>query len=198
MPPMRAAHSSDAACVPRCGEPIVNRGADLAALNRRLPRTVMTGHEQQDAVAARDRFFELAVDCAPCRVQVHPVQIENTVGFDGTRAEPPVPAAVERRSRPWPLHRHRLGLRNHSAHRRRSVRLVLLFSPFGDRSLSRERRNSGRHPRPERGLFRAEGSHAPRRPSAEAARPGRTPTFRRRSPSLPDRRPRRCRSGSAP
>jgi hypothetical protein len=45
------------------GEPVVNGGPDLAALDRRLARTVMTRNQEKHAFAARDRQVDAAVDC---------------------------------------------------------------------------------------------------------------------------------------
>ena len=52
------------------------------ALDRRLAGPMMAGDEQHDAVAARDRLLERAVDRAPGAVEVHAVKVEDAVGLD--------------------------------------------------------------------------------------------------------------------
>src|SRR5690348_1143414 len=88
--------------VPRSGKPIVHRGPDASARNRRLARPMMAGNEQDNAVAGVNGMLETAVDAAPRGVERHPVQIKHPVGLGRARAEPPVPACVERVPEPWP------------------------------------------------------------------------------------------------
>src|SRR3954447_16395017 len=96
MPPVRPTDGSNARCVPRSGKPVVDRCADAPALDRRLPRPMMPGNEQDDAVARINRLLENAVDRAPRFVECHPVEVEPPVKLGRARAEPPVPARVER------------------------------------------------------------------------------------------------------
>jgi hypothetical protein len=96
VPPVRPANRRDVACVPRRRKPVVNRRADRASPDRRLPRAMMAGDQQENAVAARDRLLERAIDCTPGAVETHPVKIYDPVGLDRAAAKSPVPAAVER------------------------------------------------------------------------------------------------------
>jgi hypothetical protein len=76
---MSATHGGDTIGVARDGEPVVNRCADRPAPDWRLTRTVMTGDEQKDAVAACDRLLESAIDRVPRGVEGHSVQVEHPV-----------------------------------------------------------------------------------------------------------------------
>ena len=73
----------------------MDRGADSAALDRRVAGAVVAGDQKEDPLAGRDRPLERAVDCPPRRVEVHSVEVEHSVGLDRAAAQPPVPAAVE-------------------------------------------------------------------------------------------------------
>ena len=66
----------------RCRQPVVNRGADAAPLDRRLAGPVMAGDQQHHAFAARDRLLKAAIDGRPRRVEIHPVQIEHAIRLD--------------------------------------------------------------------------------------------------------------------
>jgi hypothetical protein len=79
---MGTANGCDIGRVARGGEPVVDRCADPAALDRRLSGTVMAGDQQNDALAASNCLLEAPVDCAPCGVEVHPMEVEHSVGLD--------------------------------------------------------------------------------------------------------------------
>jgi len=55
----------------------------------------MAGDEEHEAVAARHRSVELAVDRPPGAVEAQSVKIDDPVRRDATGAETLVPAAVE-------------------------------------------------------------------------------------------------------
>ena len=195
---MRTADSSDRRRVARRCKPVMNGGADLAALDRRLPGPMMAGNHQQDSIAACNRLFETAIDRRPRGIEVHPVQIEHAVGLDPSAAELPVPAAVER----LVGDRHGLGPRRRSrwrrSRRRRGACFSRRFSPFLTDSFPRQRADGGRDARPQLGFVRAERAHGRLRPSESGSALRRSPTCRRRSPPPPDPTPRRYRSGWRP
>src|SRR4051794_34499941 len=95
MAPVRAAHGSNARRVPRSGKPVVDRGPNAPARDRRLAWPMMAGNEQDNAVAAVNRLLENAVDRAPRGVERHPMQVEDPVRLGRARAEPAVPTRVE-------------------------------------------------------------------------------------------------------
>ena len=196
-----APDGGDAAGVARGGQPVVDRGADLAPLDRRLAGPMMAGDQQHHAVAARDRLLERRgrSRARPCPGSC-PCRSRTRSGSTAPAAQPPVPGPVQR-----PLgDRHRL--------RRRACggglalqalaangRFALQLQPPLERSASRAQRpDRRRDPRPQLRFFRAERAHGRRRPWAPGSAPGRSPTCRRRSPPPPARRPRRCRSGWGP
>ena len=199
MAPMCPANRRDAAGMARCREPVVDRRADLAALDRRLARTMVSGNQQNDPVAASDGGLQAAVDRPPCLVEIHAVQIEDSVRIHRARCQAAIPASIQRQTWPWPWRRsfqprpHR-----HSRRRRRRRFRRLFFRRLGWLLFARERLDRGRHPRPQRGLFRAERPHGPPHPWAAGSAPRPNLTCRPRSRLLPDRRPRKCRSGSVP
>jgi hypothetical protein len=82
MSAMSSTNGGDAAGVARGRQPVVNRGADLPALHRRLAGTVMAGDEQHDPVAPRDRQLEQVVDCIPCLVEIVAVKVEHAIRLD--------------------------------------------------------------------------------------------------------------------
>jgi hypothetical protein len=102
MSPVSASNGGNSRCMTRCREPVVDRGADLAALDRRLSRAMMTGDQQHDALAAGDGVAKPAVDRPPRAVEGHAVEVEDSVGLDNAVTQPPVPAAVERVARNRP------------------------------------------------------------------------------------------------
>ena len=74
----------------------MHRSADLPALNGRLANALVTRDQQQHPIAARDRLFQPTIDRAPGGVEIHPVKIEDPVGLDIARSQPPVPAPIQR------------------------------------------------------------------------------------------------------
>jgi hypothetical protein len=64
------------------GKPVVHRGADAPALDRRVAGAMMAGNQKQDAIASVDGSFERAVDRLPGLIEVHSVQIERPIGLD--------------------------------------------------------------------------------------------------------------------
>jgi hypothetical protein len=95
MAPVSAADRSDRAGVARCRKPLMNGGADLTALDRRIARTMVAGDQEHDALTAGDCLLEAAVDAMPCVVERQAVEIEHAIGLDGARTQPPVPARIE-------------------------------------------------------------------------------------------------------
>ncbi len=61
----------------------MNRGADPAALDRRLARPMMTGDEEDDALIPRDRLLQATVDGLPRGVEGQAVKVEDPLGLDG-------------------------------------------------------------------------------------------------------------------
>ena len=71
-------------------------GPDRAAADGRLSRALVTRDEQEDAISALYRLVESVIDCAPCSVEGHAVQVDGAVRLESTVAEPTVPCAIER------------------------------------------------------------------------------------------------------
>ena len=168
MAPVSAADGGDLRRMAGGLQPVVNRGADLASLNGRLTRAMMSGDQEHDAVAAVNRPLEDVVDRLPGTVESHSVKIERTVRLDLSGPEPAVPTRVECRPGVWSS-RRRLKWKSGRAtlNDRRGGGLRLLVRPLRLRSLlARQRRDGGRYARPEFCLFRAERTHAPPCPSA--------------------------------
>src|SRR4051794_36371845 len=91
----------------RGGPPVVDGGAELAALDGRLAGAMMPSDQQQNAVTPRDRLLQTEVDRRPGAVQVQSVKVEDTVGLGAPGGKLPVPAAVEGLVGDW----HGFGLR---------------------------------------------------------------------------------------
>jgi hypothetical protein len=199
--PVSSANRGDPGGVARRGEPVVDRGADPATLNRRLARPVMAGDQQNDPDAVRNRPIEAEIDRPPRGLEVHAVKIEDAVRFDRAVAKPPVPAAVERRAR---CRANRLGRRLRPSGARtlngglRLSQLLRCFSDLRFSRSSRQRPDRGRHPAPQIRFLRAEGAHARPSPWGSGSAPRHCPTCRRRLLPPPNRRPKKCRSGSGP
>jgi hypothetical protein len=204
---MSPAHRRDAARMTGNGKPIVNRRADLAALNRRLARPVMSRNQQDQPFARFARPFQRRVYRTPRAVEIHSMQIDHAVGLKPSGPQLPVPGAVERRSGVNRPRRGRLSFRNPNRwrfHGRR--RNTLLWSrALGVLRPARQRPDACCHPSPKLSLVRAEVSRhsrglcgAQRCPSARGPAPRQRRTCRQQ-PALPPRpRPNRCRSGSGP
>src|SRR5437868_12336970 len=69
MATMRAAHRGDRGRMARDREPVMNRGADPAALDRRIAGAMMAGDQQDDPRAVRNRALQRAVDRGPGAVE---------------------------------------------------------------------------------------------------------------------------------
>ena len=93
---MRTPDRGDVRGMARCSEPVVNRGADAAALDRRIAGAMVASDQQHEAVAARDGGLEGSVDRSPGGIEAHPMQIEHAVRLDRAAPKPLVPAAVQR------------------------------------------------------------------------------------------------------
>lgn len=75
-------------------QPVVDRGADPTALDRRLAAPLMPGNQKHDAISGVDRLLERSVDRFPRPVEVMAVKVERPVGLEVPCPQPPVPAAV--------------------------------------------------------------------------------------------------------
>jgi hypothetical protein len=96
---MTSMRSADGRNPPRVAggrEPVMNGSADLAALDGRLPWTVVASDQQDHAISAFDCALQPSVNRLPCAVEVHAVKVEDPVGLDCTGAETSVPVAIER------------------------------------------------------------------------------------------------------
>ena len=78
---MSAANGRDFGRMTRGREPVVNRGADPAALHGRSTGTVVAGNQQEDTLAGGNRSLERAIDRVPGGIEAHSVQIEHPVGL---------------------------------------------------------------------------------------------------------------------
>jgi hypothetical protein len=82
MTPVSPANRCDFPRVARCGEPVVDRGPDLAALHRRVARPVMARDQEHDALAASDRLLQPSVDRGPSRIEGQTMEIEHPIRLD--------------------------------------------------------------------------------------------------------------------
>src|SRR4051812_3271687 len=98
MTPVRCSNGRDPGCMTRGRKPVVNRRANLAALHRWFPWTMMTCDQKEDPFATTDRLIEVVVDRLPGAIQIHAVQVEGPVGVNRSGAKPAIPGAVERRA----------------------------------------------------------------------------------------------------
>lgn len=196
---MGAPNGSDIARVARGCEPVVNGSPDPAALDWWLTATVMSRDQQHDAIAARNRLGEPAVDRGPGSVEIHPVKIEHAVRLDRAAAQLSVPAAVERllANRHGPDWARRSRLRD--GVNRSKARPDLMVSSWNMRELpARQRPNGGGDTSPQLCFLRAEGAHLPPRSWGPGSMPRPMPTCRRRSRPPLRQRPRRYRIYSGP
>ena len=81
--------------------------ADLASSHRRLAGALMTRDQQDDSLATGKGALQSLVDRPPGAVQIHSMKVEDSVGFDRTRAKSLVPAAVQGRPDPGARNRCR-------------------------------------------------------------------------------------------
>ena len=200
MAPVSAPNRGNPGRVARGCKPVMNSGANLAALDRRLSRAMMAGDQHYHALAARDRPLKPGVDCPPGAIEVQAVKVDHSIGLNPAAAELPVPASIQR------LIADRHGAR--ADHRRLSCRDVRRTGfPGKRRSLPNGSLSSllpGQRPNrrgdagPKRGFVRAERAHGPQRPWAPGSTPHPWPTCRRRSLRPRSLNPRMYRSGWDP
>ena len=156
---MGRANRRDPGRVTRNREPVVDRGADLAALDWRLARPMVAGDQQDEAITGVARAFDGKVDCTPGAVQAVAVEIHDPVRLEGAGAKPPVPGSVERGSNPnrsglrrfCPGSSWRYRLRRDGLRRLRRPGLLRLLDGF-----ARQGPDGRGYPGPELGLVRAE------------------------------------------
>jgi hypothetical protein len=87
-------------------QPVVYRGADSAALDRRLSHAGVAGNQQQNPISGTHGALQRKIDRAPRSVEAVAVKVEHPVRLDQAALEPSDPAAVESRTR------NRLGRRD--------------------------------------------------------------------------------------
>ena len=165
MTTVRSAYGGDAGSMPGSSKPVVNGGANSAALDRRFTGTVMAGDQQQYSITPSNGLFKASIDRCPGRIQVHPMKIEHPIRFDRAASESLVPATVER------ARADRCGFRtngfgdsrrnepSHGLARRRLGRL----SRLGGRKVARKRLDRGSDAPPQLRFVRAERAHESRR-----------------------------------
>jgi hypothetical protein len=100
MATMSCADGSNFAGVPRCSKPVMDCGPNGAPLDRHIARSLVPGDQQQKAIASRYCPVERSVDCLPGTIEAHSMKIDDAIGLDGSVTKAPIPAAVERGSRP--------------------------------------------------------------------------------------------------
>ena len=79
--PMSAADCCDIAAHGARPQPVVDRGTDGAAPNRRLAGPMVAGNQEKDSLALRDRMFQVPVDRAPGAIERHSVKVDDPVRF---------------------------------------------------------------------------------------------------------------------
>lgn len=200
MTAMRAAHCGDFVRMPGCGEPVMDRGPDAAALNRRIAGSMMTGDQQDYPLATSDRLLQRTVDRSPGPIEVHAVEIEHPIGLNRAAAQLLIPASVKRLLRDrHSLCRSGFGRWQGTLRRlQRVLDLTRLLNGFRFGSIAGERADRCSDPSPKLALLRAERAHGRRCPWAPGSVLYRSPTCRRRLRPPRSPRPNRYRSGSAP
>lgn len=83
VPRVRAPHCGDPRSVSRNRQPVVNRGADLAPMDRGLAFPMMPGDQQNEPIAGILRELQGKVDRPPCAVETVAVKVDDAVGLDG-------------------------------------------------------------------------------------------------------------------
>lgn len=96
MTPVRSSDGSDVFGMSRSGEPIVHGRPDFSPLHGRFAWPMMAGDQQQDSFTAVNRLIESAIDCIPCAIEAHPVEIEHAIGLDIAGSQSAVPTSVQR------------------------------------------------------------------------------------------------------
>ena len=79
---VRAAHRGDPRSVSRDRQPVVNRGADLASLDRWLAGSMMSGDEQDEPVTGIFGPLQLEIDRPPRTIEIEAVKIDDAVGLE--------------------------------------------------------------------------------------------------------------------
>lgn len=179
-------------------QPVVDRGANPAAFERRFALALMPRDQQQYPVSGGNRALQSAIDRLPCPIEAVAMQIQRPVGLDPARSKSPVPTPVERRT-----------LQGCSGLRRWSCRRWLRNPRFWPgycrcrrdwrgrwhlNRLARKRPDRCRDSSPKLGFLRGQAAHEPPYPWAAESAPGPWRTCRRRFAWPRRRRPRRCRS----
>ena len=77
-----AANGGDTPCVAGYCEPVVNGRTDAPALDRRLPRPMVPGYQQNDPLARLLGAFKGHVDGVPRAVQIETVKVDDPVRLD--------------------------------------------------------------------------------------------------------------------
>lgn len=199
---MCRANRGDARRRRRRREPVAQRCANDTA-QRRVDATGtgpgwLSRDDEDQPLAGDHRVRDCGDDPRMRPVEAKAVEIDDAVGDDATRFQPPVPAAVERmpryRASPgWRASRSWRWCRHWYSRRRRTRRACVPHDVGG-------------HPPPERGFVRAEGARH-RSTASQAASPYRAGrgSALRRGPTCPPRcagrrrrHPRTYRRGSRP
>lgn len=198
MPAVRPADRRDMRGMARCLQPVVDGRPNSAAFNGRIAGTMVSGDQQDHAVPGRNRALQASIDNSPRPVEIHAVQVDHQIRFDAPGTKPPVPASVERDSRPGSSNRSARRRSPGGAGSRRCHIFYRIINYFCRILIARKRTDCRRDPRPELRLFRVERTHARRCPWAGESAPRPTPTFHPRRLRLQGRRPRMYRSGWVP
>lgn len=90
------ADGSNVARVARRRQPVMHCRTDLSPLNRRFAGTMVSGDQQDQAVARPNGVFEAPINCAPGPVKTHAVKVDGPVRLDRTAPQFLVPAPIQR------------------------------------------------------------------------------------------------------
>lgn len=174
-------------------EPVMDRRSNTAALHRRLTLAMMARNQEKNSLAARNRLVEAAVDCSPGAIEVHAMQIEDSIRFNGAVPQSLVPSAVERSfaDRHGFLAFRCCALDGFYGWTWLAVDRFGTLDRLGRFSFPGQGTNGRRHPCPEFCLFRVESSHGNRRPLAPRSVPRHWRTCRRPLQPLQALRPKR-------
>ena len=83
VPGVGSTNSGDPGSVARGAKPVMDRRPDLATLDGRLARSVVTGDEQDEAIPGIFGTFKRKVDRSPGAVEGVAVEIDDAVGLKG-------------------------------------------------------------------------------------------------------------------
>ena len=101
MTAMSSSNGGDPAGVAGGREPVVDGGANLPALDRRLARPGMAGNQKNDTVAALDRLVETSVDRGPGLVEGMAMKVDDPIRLHRPAFQAPIPTGVESGPRAW-------------------------------------------------------------------------------------------------